>query len=252
MTKEKLGKCRAYLDKYLTQKQPEGMKYEEWQRIRITENKVLAYLRKALQSQNPKRKDPPRNNFDRPERRRRYEVEWQSIPFEELPPDPEIDRFLRCIVYTSRETGKEKRLNEIQLLDTNRILQKRYGFLQWEQGAGKTLHGIANAVYRILFNKVRHVFIVSTAISIRNNWADVMPDFGIPAGVLDSLKDIQNIQDGRISLITIDMACKYRKQLRRYAEFWRRWFPREPVKTRMLRDTAWQGRREHPRSSRET
>jgi hypothetical protein len=217
-TREKLGKCRAYVDKFLTQKQPENMEYEVWQRIRLTEAKVLAYLRKALQSQNPKRKDPPRNNLERPERRRGDEIEWQSIPFEELPADEEIDKFLRSLVYTSRETGDEKRLNEMQLLDTNRILQKRYGFLQWEQGSGKTLHGIANAVYRILFNRVLQVFIVSTAISIRNNWADVMPEFGIPAVLIDGLKDIGRLKDRRIALITVDMACKYRKQLRRYAK----------------------------------
>jgi trans-aconitate methyltransferase len=215
-TKGKLGKCRAQLDKFLTQRQPVDMTYEVWQKKRLTEAKLLAYLRQTLQSQHPKRKDPPQNNYEGWERRKGYEVEWQSIPFDDLPPDPAIDEFLRCIVYTSKKTGKEKRLNEKQLLDTNRILQKRYGFVQWEQGAGKTLHGIANAAYRILFNRVKQVFIVSTAISIKNNWADVMPDFGVPMVMINKLRDINRLQDRRIAIITIDMAVKYRKQLRRY------------------------------------
>ena len=41
------------------------------------------------------------------------------------------------------------RLNDIQRQDINRILQKRYGMLQWEQGSGKTLAAIATATYRM-------------------------------------------------------------------------------------------------------
>lgn len=215
-TRAKLGKCRAYLDKYLNQTQPEGMAYEAWIKTRLTEKKVIAYLQKALQSQNPKRKDPPRNDTARPERRKKREVERQSVPFDEMEVDPAIDTFLRGIVFVSHGTGEEKRLNPMQLLDSNKILQKRYGFLQWEQGSGKTLHGTANALYRLERDKVRQVFIVSTAISIKNNWADVLHDFGIPSTLILRARHIDGLQDGGIALITLDMVSKYRKQLSKY------------------------------------
>ena len=51
---EKYAKCQEYLFKFQNQKQPEGMKYEEWVQIRITEAKVLAYLRRVIRSQNKK------------------------------------------------------------------------------------------------------------------------------------------------------------------------------------------------------
>lgn len=38
---------------------------------------------------------------------------------------------------------EEIKLNDIQRHDFNLMLQKRYGLLQWEQGSGKTLAGIA-------------------------------------------------------------------------------------------------------------
>ena len=53
-TRDSYTKCYEYLYRYCTQKQPDGMKYEEWEKKRITEKKVLAYLRKALSRQNMK------------------------------------------------------------------------------------------------------------------------------------------------------------------------------------------------------
>ena len=36
---------------------PEGMKWEEWEKIRITKNKVLGYLKRTLLKQNEVEKD---------------------------------------------------------------------------------------------------------------------------------------------------------------------------------------------------
>lgn len=51
------GKCLGYLDKYNTQVKPEGMKWEEWEKSRLTKNKVLAYLKRILQKQSKKERD---------------------------------------------------------------------------------------------------------------------------------------------------------------------------------------------------
>lgn len=56
--KDKYPKCRDYLNAYVTQTQPANMEYEDWLKVRITSAKVLAYLRRALCSQNPR---PPRH-----------------------------------------------------------------------------------------------------------------------------------------------------------------------------------------------
>lgn len=48
---EKLGKALAYLHKFRTQEKPENMKWDEWDKIKVTEAKVIAYLRKAIRSQ---------------------------------------------------------------------------------------------------------------------------------------------------------------------------------------------------------
>ena len=51
-TSIKYTKCEEYIYKFQTQKQPEGMKYEEWQKKRITPNKVIAYLKRVMKEQN--------------------------------------------------------------------------------------------------------------------------------------------------------------------------------------------------------
>jgi trans-aconitate methyltransferase len=54
------GKCLSYIDKFNTQKMPEGMKYEEWSKVKITEKKVLSYLKKTLAKQSKNERDEVR------------------------------------------------------------------------------------------------------------------------------------------------------------------------------------------------
>lgn len=58
--KDKYTKCCEYLYRYCTEKQPEGMKYEEWQKKRLTEAKVLSYLKRTLAKQSAK---PPQDRI---------------------------------------------------------------------------------------------------------------------------------------------------------------------------------------------
>ena len=51
------SKCQEYVNKYYTQKIPEGMKWQEWEKIRVTKNKVIGYLNRALKKQNEVEKD---------------------------------------------------------------------------------------------------------------------------------------------------------------------------------------------------
>jgi len=51
------GKCLDYLYKYNNQKKPEEMKWDEWERVKITKNKVIAYLKRVLKKQNEVERD---------------------------------------------------------------------------------------------------------------------------------------------------------------------------------------------------
>ena len=53
-TRERYAKCCEYLHRFYTQTQPPDMDYKEWAQKRLTEAKVLSYLRQALRKQNQK------------------------------------------------------------------------------------------------------------------------------------------------------------------------------------------------------
>lgn len=53
-TNKHYNRAEAYLLKFKTQEKPQDMEYVEWQKARITENKVLAYLKKILKEQHKK------------------------------------------------------------------------------------------------------------------------------------------------------------------------------------------------------
>ena len=80
-------------------------------------------------------------------RRKCREYSNQSQAFHDMLEDPEIAAWLRDFTLWDAENEEFIRLNDIQRQDINRILQKRYGMLQWEQGSGKALAAIAAAMY---------------------------------------------------------------------------------------------------------
>jgi len=47
----------TYIDKLNTQKMPEGMKYDEWAKVKITDKKVLSYLKRTLAKQSKNERD---------------------------------------------------------------------------------------------------------------------------------------------------------------------------------------------------
>lgn len=50
-TKDKYGRASDYVNQFYTQVMPKDMGWEEWEKIRITEKKILSYLKKILRDQ---------------------------------------------------------------------------------------------------------------------------------------------------------------------------------------------------------
>lgn len=259
-TRETYTKCYEYLYRFCTQKWPDGMKYDEWEKKRITEAKVLAYLKKALSRQNAmpsqdrialvkrdydfvykgyshkvrltmsdEMKTPVPiyevassdgvgkfPGYERLIRRKQREYVRQNQRFADMSEDSAIAQWLSDFHLWDSENEEEIRLNDIQKHDMNLILQKRYGLLQWEQGSGKTLAGIAAGKYRMERDNIHHTWVVSTAISIRNNWDVVMKNYGLSYVFIERMNDFQKIQRGDFVLITLNTLSKYRKQIKRW------------------------------------
>ena len=263
-TEKLYASCLQYIDEYRTQKQPLGMRYEDWLKTRKTPEDVIRFLKKALRSQNatPERdvvelvksgsalhlkarssrmaiqlershqstSAPlhelvsqnyyPFNDgrFEKLVNRKRAAYEQQMAPYEEMTPDAGILTFLRNWRLYDSLNECEIRLNERQLLDTARILSKPYGIIQWEQGSGKTISGLAQHCYRIAHNNIFCSFVVSTAISIHNNWNVVLPFYGVNHLLLRTWEDMAKIQRGQMVLVTLDMLSKLQRYIKRFVK----------------------------------
>ena len=148
--------------------------------------------------------------------KKRQEYSMQNTAFTDMHPDKEIEKWLNGFELSDDE--ETIHLNNAQKRDLNLFLQKRYNFIQWEQGSGKTLAGIAIGKYRIEKKQVKNVFVVSTAIAIKNNWNDVLTQYGIDFCMIESLADIYNIKPGQFVIITLNMMCKYHKFIKRFVK----------------------------------
>lgn len=257
---EKYPRCLAYLQRFYTEKQPADMEYQEWCRVRLTESKVLSYLRRALKEQNAK---PPEDRialvkrdydfvykgysaaakrrmsagmklpvpvyelassdgnhgftgYARLIRRKQKDYAIQNQPFGEMAEDPGIASWLNEFSLWDAENEEEIRLNGLQKHDINLMLQKRYGLLQWEQGSGKTLAGIAVGLYRMEQQNIHHTWVVSSAISIRNNWNIVLPNYGLSYVFVEHLKDFARIRRGDFVIITLNAMRKYRRHIKKW------------------------------------
>ena len=152
--------------------------------------------------------------YERLLRRKQRAYQIQNQQFADMVEDPEIARWLSEFHLWDAENEEEIRLNDVQRRDINLTLQKRYSLLQWEQGSGKTLAGIATGLYRMQNQHIHSTWVVSSAISIRNNWDVVLPNYGLSYVFVECLKDLEHIKQGDFVLVTLNKLGQYQKQFR--------------------------------------
>jgi predicted RNA methylase len=254
------AKCEEYVNKYYTHKCPEGMKFDEWEKVKITKNKVITYLKQHLKKQHEKEQDKiqlVKTNYGlklkgysqknkiwlSKYQNTKYEsfndmVIYDKYPFEDkkyyklwkkkrrkflnqnqnyssMREDENIKNFLDNLVINDSINEKEIRLNDIQKEDTNKALQKNYGFLQWERGCGKTITGTSQAIYRLKNNDINNVVVIAPAIAIKGTWLESMQSFGYEHILITKLEDFKKIKKGQIILMTLYVVNKYKKQIKK-------------------------------------
>lgn len=273
--RDRYMKCCEYLHRFYTQKRPEDMPYEKWEKVCLTEKKVLSYLRRTLKKQNAKPErdvislvkqdyqfvykgysakvrrqmtedmrrpvpvyqavladDPSRfPGYERLLRRKRREYDNQNQPLADMGDDPEIAAWLEQFTLWDEENEEYIFLNDLQRHDINRMLQKRYGLLQWEQGSGKTLAAIAVGRYRMEHQGIHSTWVVSNAISIRNNWDVVLPNYGLSYVFLQRLEDLNRIRPGDFVIVTLNKLGQYQRHIKK-------WIKRHHQKVQLVLDES--------------
>lgn len=154
--------------------------------------------------------------FERMLRGKRREYENQNQQFSGMEEDAEIGAWLREFRLWDAENEEYIFLNDTQQHDINLMLQKRYGLLQWEQGSGKTLAAIAMGLYRMQKQGIFCSWVVSSAISIRNNWDVVLPNYNLPYVFVERLKDLERIKPGDFVLVTLDKLNLIQRHIKKW------------------------------------
>ena len=163
--------------------------------------------------------DPERfPGFERLLRRKRREYENQSQMFNDMEEDAEIGGWLSEFRLWDSENEEYIYLNDTQRHDVNLMLQKRYGMLQWEQGSGKTLAAIAMGVYRMQRQGIHSTWVVSSAISIRNNWGVVLSSYGLSYVFIERLEDLERIKPGGFVLVTLNKLCLIQRHIKKMGQ----------------------------------
>lgn len=161
-------------------------------------------------------KSENKNNYIKLIERKKKNFINQSKDFNNMQLDFNIAKWLKETYLFDSENEEKIFLNEKQLTDTNKTLQKRYSYLQWEQGSGKTITGIFQGKYRLENNNVKNIFVVAPAIAIKNTWNIMLNNFNIPNRVISKLEDINNIKEGEFILLTFGMLIKYERFIKNF------------------------------------
>lgn len=268
-TKKYYAESAALVEQYFTQKCPDDMKHDEWERTRLHSEPILKQLKKILSEQNrreinkielvkgkkriyykaysKKLEDAAKKRNDKMDMqeinrlipfgndqhikecgqytkfiaKKQAAYRNQTTPYADMRENSGIREWLKkWELARFDENFREKiiKLNEKQLYDTNLALQKRYSYLQWSQGAGKTVSGTAQGMYRLAMRQVDYVFVVSTAISIEGTWAPFLKEHKIPHQTIRHHRELRRILPGDFVLITLGRIKNYKRAIQRMAK----------------------------------
>jgi hypothetical protein len=107
-------------------------------------------------------------------------------------------------------------LNTMQKIDLGLLLQKRYAILAWEQGAGKSVAGIAWLNYWKKHYKV--AFILAPALAINLTWNERLSIYGFDHSILESVSDFEKIRPGQIVIISYERLIILQDFIKRFVK----------------------------------
>lgn len=154
--------------------------------------------------------------YERLLRRKRREYDNQEQPFSEMTENVQHADWIGRFQYWDAQNHAYIHLNPLQSHDVNLTLQKRYAFLQWEQGSGKTPAAIFTGKHRVEMGAVHSIWVISSAISIRNNWDVILKGAGFSYVFVERLSDLQRIRPGDFVILTLNKVSQYKKRIGRY------------------------------------
>ncbi|MDD1420940.1 SNF2-related protein [Dolichospermum sp. ST_sed1] len=202
--------CLQYIEKFNNQVIPSGMKFDEWDKIKITELKVLSHLKHYLYKSNKIKKT--QNMTTKKANRKNKLWEQCNLKYSEMATDQDINKLLsEASLINHFDNTPEIKLNSIQLEATNKFLQKRYNICQFSMGTGKTIMSLF-----MIRQKQIKTFVIAPSIAINGTWEDMLKTYGFDFHNIKAFRDIQDINKHQITIISINLLHKYKRYFKQY------------------------------------
>lgn len=144
-------------------------------------------------------------------RRRRRLYQAHARPLPDITPDPSlVERLIRESI-RHPQSGAEFHPTRLQASDIARVLNRRYSFLSWQQGTGKTLAGYLWNRYQ----PARATFICAPALAIERTWAPFLEAQGQAFKVITTRDAALSISEGDVVLLSWRRVVTLRRWLKR-------------------------------------
>lgn len=250
-TKKYINKCKTYIDKFLTQEKPDYMTYEKWKHAKITENRVISYLKYYLKKQNYKPIDKielVKTNYGlknkaysnktqkglNKKERSFYEMiytrtyDYKSERFRKLF-NKKLKKYDRQSIPFKKIIPDESvidfmnnfnlpgiQLTDLQCQDISKFLMKDYCINSWGMGGGKSISAVYWIKYKMLIKNICYPMIVSTAKSIYQNWTEKLQKWNIDYKIIKTKQDLSNLKKGEMILFNFNTLIKLNRYIKKF------------------------------------
>lgn len=146
--------------------------------------------------------------------RKRREYLRQSTPFDAMEHDPALEAYTGTLGFFNKEMAWCG-FTELQKRDMGLIFQKRYALLNWQQGSGKTAVAWHYGKYLLMQGKVKNVVVLAPSIAVNLTWGPFLKRNNEKYIIASSWKDFTVIPDGTFIVVSLSVAGKLERYLKR-------------------------------------
>ncbi len=105
-----------------------------------------------------------------------------------------------------------------QKYDLNRVMQKHYALLNWQQGSGKTAAVFHRVKYLLKLGKVRNAVVLAPAIAVNMTWRPFLDINRERYRQVQSTSDLDDVPAGVFLVVSTTLLAKLKRPLMRFVK----------------------------------
>lgn len=147
--------------------------------------------------------------------RKRREYLRQEQRIKEMEPDPAMAEYIAGLRFYNKEM-ESCAFTPLQQEDMNRLFQKRYWLINWQQGSGKTAVVYHFAKLLRSQKKIRNAVVLAPAIAIELTWIPFLKRHKKRFVRVCKPSDLEHVKPGMYVVVSISMLGKLERAFKRF------------------------------------